>query len=276
MTSTEEENAYEFLVKFEAGIGRLDTEQRTRKYARDQFLEDLGEAGKSFKILGLTSQLIMMLIQEGQKVHEQSRRQVSANPEMATLLKDAVRMYGFEIDAFLQTFKPLMEAVVVNRTKQKAQVLFETIEGKYALQMKELSQAIPNQLEKSRELVGQALESFRAGRKEEATLYTRKAWEACVNFALERLPKQVDLRSLTKKTKYVLAEIEQGDRAEAIVRIKDLFEGRFLHELESTEPIQEPEIPFYIALTVGFIHLVSKALVPPGDVLAPGFKPRKT
>lgn len=95
----------------------------------------------------------MMLIQEGQKVHEQSRRQVSANPEMATLLKDAVRMYGFEIDAFLQTFKPLMEAVVVNRTKQKAQVLFETIEGEYALQMNQLSQAIPNQVEKSRELV---------------------------------------------------------------------------------------------------------------------------
>jgi hypothetical protein len=43
--------------------------------------------------------------------------------------------------------------------------------------------------------------------------------------------------------------------------INNLFQQRFLHVLESNEDMPKPELPFYIAMTVGFVHLVASYLI---------------
>ena len=50
------------------------------------------------------------------------------------------------------------------------------------------------------------------------------------------------------------------DESKSITRIKDMFEGRFLHALDSADKVADPEVPFYIALTTGFVHLVGSYL----------------
>ena len=91
------------------------------------------------------------------------------------------------------------------------------IDAEYVASMQSLSSLLSQDLATARDRIDEALQSYAQGRKEEAALRTRKAWEACVNFALTKLPKKPQLDSLSKKSRYVLDSLEQQDQSSLIV-----------------------------------------------------------
>lgn len=98
-------------------------------------------------------------------------------------------------------------------------------------------------MESARTLVSQGLLAFKNGGKVEAAAYTRRAWEACVNHALSKLPKAEGLDSLNKKSKYVLEMLGQKNRSKPMTDIKNLFEVDFYMKWSQMRPYWSQRYP---------------------------------
>ena len=262
------EDSLSFLTEYSRGLELETAEERYRRYGSKDFPKELEKVGRALRDLGVESEKLELVVKAGGRMMEQS---LGMSPwewqiiRRHSDLQRAMMNKGMPpVDAPGDSFYTFLRANVLDligrRSDETSEEVLRRVDSGFSGAASVLAAGIPNSMEKSRNLVLQALFAFREGRKVEAAAYTRRAWEACVNYALSKLPTAEGLSSLNKKSKYVLEMIEQKDRSKSITEIKNLFEARFLHEIESEKPLPEPEIPFYIALTLGFEHLVAAHL----------------
>lgn len=163
-------------------------------------------------------------------------------------------------DSFFMHVNAIADEIITRENAVLGQTLRQKIDADFANPIESLVTTIPRELKQSADFLEKALESFRAERDEECAVRTRKAWESAVNYGVAKLPKQTDLNSLSKKTKYVLGQLVNKDATKTITRVKDIFETLFLHVLDTQEPIPEPELPFFIALTAALVLSVARML----------------
>ena len=249
---------FEDLLDIEKNIRSKSIVQRLHFYASPEFERTLEEIGKILKILKLDGLNLSGVIFTGHSVTVYAKR--TAIPAEDSTASALVLLVGAFKDTFLTQFEHAVGLVSSNKIKEMTQSTLTKIDSGYSETVKRLVFLLPEDFDSAKARLDEALNSFAAGRKEEAALKTRKAWETCVNFALTKLPKKKGLESLRQKSIYVLESLQQGDDGGIIVNVKDLYERKFLHEIESDKPMKEPEIPFYIALTLGFLHLVASGL----------------
>lgn len=237
---------------------------RRQWYASPAFPDELAGIARALKEAGVDNDLIRNLIGFGTEMMTNTRNMTAA--EWAVVRTwDILERQGMgwtdSTDSFFVYLDGLMNRLVATEASDLKRRILREIDSDFATPVQALVEALPDEFAQSRRHLSDAVVSFQQGRKEESALFTRKAWESCVNFALSRLPSEKGLDSLTKKAEYVLGRLEMGDKSNSINRIKNLFEGRFLHVIDSGEKMPDPELPFYIALTTGFVHLVASSLV---------------
>lgn len=164
-------------------------------------------------------------------------------------------------DSFFTYFDAIANEVVTRDNSELAKNLLQQIDANYVEPTETLIESIPDELEKSKELLEKALQSMNAGRKEECVLFTRMAWESAINYALSRLPKVRGLESLSKKSQYVLEQMMKKDASRTITQAKNMMDTLFLHELD-TEKVVMPEVqlPFFISLTTAVVRSIGLML----------------
>jgi len=246
----------EQLFEFERNLKSFGAQDRLEYYRTPQFHTQFLQIAQILKLFRVDQKQIIELTKAAAAMRSIAQRIL----EPPGVELPFPRPIPNNSDQFIESLSRVVDAVgSITATEFRDQLLRE-IDSDYAQPMSALISLIPDELRMAKERLGTATESFASGRKEESVLYARKAWESCVNYALSRLPKKNGLDSLGKKTRYVLDEMERGDQTDLMVKIKGLFDGKFLHQIEALESFEEPEVPFFIALTTGFVHLVSQRL----------------
>lgn len=262
------EDSLSFLTKYFRTLELEVAEERYRRYASKDFPNQLGKVGRALKELNVDSERLEFTLKAGGKMIDQAKTLspwdwgiIRRHSELQrVMMKKGMTPLDTPDDSFYTFLWADVNDLVARKSGETAEGILHKVDSDFSGSASVLASGIPTSMEKSRTLVLQALFSFKEGRKVEAAAYTRRAWEACVNYALSKLPKAEGLNSLNKKSKYVLEMMEQKDKSRSMTDVKNLFEGRFLHEIESEESLPEPEVPFYIALTLGFVHLVAAHL----------------
>lgn len=262
------EDSLSFLTEYFHRLELETAEERYRRYASKDFPKQLEKIGRALKELGVDGEKLELTMKAGGKMIDQASGISPWNWQIIkrhsnlqrTMMKKGMHPLDTPDDSFYTFLWVDVHDLIARRSNETAEEILRRVDSDFSGAASVLASGIPTSMEKSRTMVLQALFSFREGRKVEAAAYTRRAWEACVNYALSRLPSAEGLNSLNKKSRYVLDMMEQKDMSKSITDIKNLFEARFLHEVESENPLPEPEIPFYIALTLGFEHLVAAHL----------------
>jgi hypothetical protein len=219
---------------------------RLNDYRRPDFDDQLLSIGRALREAGVERDLIQNLMNFGAEM-----RTKSLNGEVVTAESQ---------DSFYVYFEGLVSRLVAKEGVGIVQKVMSQIDSDFAEPVRGLVEALPKNLAQSKERLISAVKSFQEGRKEESALFTRQAWEACVNFGLSKLPRTRGTDSLTKKTEYILNSLAMRDKSKSINHVKNLFEGRFLHVIDSNEKVPDPELPFYIALATGFVRLVASYL----------------
>lgn len=163
-------------------------------------------------------------------------------------------------DAFGKRLMDVINKLSAKEETRETERLQKAIDGSYATPTLALLSLIPDELKVSRAKLEEAVTAFARGDKDIAVLSTREAWEACVNYALSQLPPNPKLQRDRDKAKYVWSQVGKQDSSGLFVEVKNLFEGAFLHMIEGTPKVTDPEVPFFISVTVGFVHLVSETI----------------
>lgn len=235
-----------FLRFLRDELRRMGVNGRMDSYRRPDFDDQPLSIGRALREAGVERDLIQNLANFGS--------------EMRTRAINGERISWDSEDSFYTYLDGLVSTLVATESRQITRRVMSQIDSDFAEPVKVLADKLPDELGVSKKRLLDAVESFRGGQKEESALFTRQAWEACVNFGISKLPPKRGLDSLTKKTEYVLESLAMQDKSKSINHVKNLFEGRFLHVLDSSEKVPDPELPFYIALTTGFVHLVASWL----------------
>ena len=178
------------------------------------------------------------------------------------------RTINYRNDQHMVYLTSVVNSVAMIQADQFTQRLLAEVNAEYSNQMRTLARMLPNELQLSRSKLDDALTSFAQGHGPEAVLFAREAWEACVNFGIARMPGFEPRRgqgSLHERSVYVLNKIIESNRSDLVVSVKELFDRVFLHVLESSENVSSEEIPFFIAYTTGFAHLVAYHLLSPSS-----------
>ena len=262
------EDSLSFLTDYLRKLELETAEDRYNRYASKDFPKQLEKIGRALKELGVDRESLEMTIRAGGKMINQARgfspldwQSIRRHSELQrVMMKKGMHSIETSDDSFYIFLWADVHDLIARRSGETAEEILRRVDSDFSGAASVLASSVPASMEKSRTMILQALSSFREGRKVEAAAYTRRAWESCVNYALSKLPAKEGLNSLNKKSKYVLEMMEQKDASKSITDIKNMFEARFLHEIESDSPLPEPEIPFYVALTLGFVHLVAAHL----------------
>ena len=251
--------AYDIVYDFYKRLQGFSRVERRKLYASPEFPAQVESIAKTLKAMAFPNDQIKSLVSSAMQMRTASQQMSGgemnwlAQGKLMPGTADTNDSFFMWYDAIIQQLNQGMNTVI-------GQEIMRKIDDDFSEPIHQLAEAIPNDLKDSKEYLLGAVESFRKGSKEEASVRTRKAWESCVTFALSKLPKKGELTSLEKKSVYVLEQIGMQDKSKSVAKIKGLYEGRFLHALDAEEVLPEPELPFYIALTTGFVHLVSRML----------------
>jgi len=257
--SREYSDAYKVLNEYYKRLKHASRIERRKMYVDSDFLKKLDSIAQALKSVGISRQDIETIVLFGTEIRAKTQNMSDhflkflASMDKSDLETDVDDTFFMSLENTIHQLNEQMNKAVGDDIMQK-------IDAQFAESIQSLTESIPEDLGTSKKYLLDAVESFRKGSKEEAAVRTRKAWESCVTFALTKLPEKEKLNSLEKKSIYVFEQLGMKDESKLVARIKGLYEGRFLHALETNEEIQEPELPFYIALTAGFVHLVASAL----------------
>ncbi len=251
----------EALEDFEQELQYLDIGKLLKFYTNSSFRNKLMKIAAILQRRGIHPDLVAELVRTGLKQRTYYER---IKPNELTL-GYFQRSAGFLFpttggDPLLELLRPMVDKVASDRDSLDTKKVLQAIDAEFETPVDELIGLIPSELEEAKNYLVKATKSFAEGRSDESALFTRKAWESCVNYALGKLPREKGHESLSSKTKYVLDQIGQTEQSRFINDLKNLYEGRFLHVLEETEKMVEQDLPFYIALTTGFVNLVARRL----------------
>lgn len=252
----------EFILDYRRGLESQSRLQRRKRYASDFFQEELERIGKTLRNLGYSKERVASLIHFGMEMQVTSQKLSEADFKAMKQVESLPFLGAFSdvTDGFLLNIRAIADEIISSRGMAVEKEILNKIDVGFSESIGVLVMTIKDELLESRKHLMEAVEAFASGNKDEASVKTRKAWESCVNFALSRLPRENGLGSLNKKSKYVLDQLGFKDKSKSIAEVKNLYEGRFLHVLSSNDKVEDPELPFYIALTAGFVHLVSSHL----------------
>jgi len=252
------QDAYSFVTNYHGQLGNMNPAQRRRHYTTDEFPVHVESCARAFKTLGVPSDLIASLVNAGMEMRTESQRLGYAQLQSSRTVAIPPFSYEDTNDTFQAWFNTLIDAINQGINDALAKAIMSKIDADFAEPSQRLAETISDEQKEPKALLLRAITSFKQGRKEESSVLTRKAWEATVTYALSRLPKKKDLDSLQKKTVFVLEQMGLKDESESITKIKNVYEGRFLHFLDSEEALPEPELPFYIALAIGLVLLIDR------------------
>jgi hypothetical protein len=253
--------AHDFVNDYFKRLKNKSRGERRRQYASPGFPTQVESTAKALAELRVPSDLIKNLVTSAMEMRTQSQRMSRSELGLLNGLDSVTGgILADTSDSFLIWLDTIVQGLNQGVNEEIGSEIMKKIDADFSKPVQQLAEAISDQLAASKDYLLAAVESFRKGSKEEASVRTRKAWESCISFALTRLPSSAGLSSLEKKSVYVLEQIGLKDESKTVSKVKNLYEGRFLHALDSAEPLPEPELPFYIALTTGFVHLVDRTL----------------
>lgn len=246
----------ERLLEFERRLSSISYSSRMAYYDSQRFDAHVVELGSILKSEGVAKDAIIDLATEAGQMKVKAKKDSphALTPSPFDALSSAFK------DDFREALDDAVEEVSEIQANREADRLLKAIEGNFVAPLQKLTSMIPNELAASRKYLDEAIDFLSAEDRVAAVVSTRKAWESCVTFALSRLPPNPNLERARDKAKYVWAQLGQQDNSGLFVNVKQLFEGAFLHKIEGQTSPREPEVAFFIALTLGFVHLVSEAL----------------
>lgn len=248
------------LTDFESGLRYADIRGLLKFYTGADFPKRLTEVATILSKRGIHQDLISQLVATGMYQRTYYERIKPTELMIANLRTSASFLFPTGSDPFLVILTPLVDKVTRDRDNADTGRILKQIDAEFKVPIDELISTIPTGMESAKENLVKAARSFSEGRAEESALFTRMAWESCVNFALTKLPKGKGLDSLSKKTQYVLDQIGLLHQSKFISNLKNLYEGTFLHALDAKAQVESQDLPLYIALTIGFVHLVASRL----------------
>jgi hypothetical protein len=254
------QDAYNFVYENFKRLQNYGRVERRKWYASPGFTKEVESIGAAIRAIGVPKELLSNLINSAMEMRTLSQQMSPGEMNWYAQLDRMPASSPDNNDSFFMYYEAIIQQLNEGMNKVIGEDILRRIDTDFAQPIERLTETIPDELKTSKEYLLGAVDSFRKGNKEEAAVRTRKAWESSVSFALGKLPKKDGLTSLEKKSLYVLEQLGLKDESKSIAKIKNLYEGRFLHALESADKLSEPELPFYITLTAGFVHLVSRFL----------------
>lgn len=252
----------EQVFEYERNLRSFDSRNRLEYYRTSQFENDISYFGRLFRDLGISEQEIQNYIQAASSARIDALRLLDA-PDIVYPLP---RPINYQTDQHMVFLTSIVNSVANMQATQLAQRLLTEVNAEYSIEMRTLARLLPNELQTSRRKLDDALNSFATGHRDEAVLYTRDAWEACVSFGLSRLPGYSPPDghdSHRQRAIFVIDKINETYQSRLTVSVKQLFETQFLHFFEAPRTVRPEEIPFFIAYTTGFAHLVAYYVLKP-------------
>jgi len=249
------------LETFEQEVQCADIQGLLKFYAKSDFEMKLRGIATILRRRGVPAEIVAQVVATGlsQRTHFE-RIQPGELTLMSFSRSAGILFPQASADPLLQILSPLIEQIAAERDAADTGKILRAIDAEFEAPIDGLIALTPSELEGAKNNLVKATKSYGENRPEESALFTRMAWECCVNYALTKLPEAKGLHSLSSKTKYVLEQIGLREKSKLINELKNLYEGSFLHVLEGKEKITQQDLPFYIALTTGFVNLTARRL----------------